>query len=161
MQCDRKIFILFKCTHTNGSLHVTVYLKFRSSPLLQFVLSHSWVKLISVLVQDPNPIGVLCKTCGVPAKLHKLCYSLLYGSWDQQWRVSQATGPTALWVQQPSERHGCVFKLTQTGDWAVGKCFSLSLQLLQESYWHPEIFYNACSLYGLLQKSYWHCHCPL
>lgn len=71
---------------------------------------------------------------------------------SQEWRVPQAMGPTALWVQQPSERHGWVSKLTQTGTFTVGKCLSLSLQLLQESYWHPEIFYNACSLYGHYRK---------
>lgn len=74
--------------------------------------------------------------------------------------------PTALWVQQSSERCGCVFKLAQTGNWAVGNCFALSLRLLQKSYWHTEAFYNAYSYtgyyrkvidtekYRLLQKSY-------
>lgn len=85
------------------SVRVTVYLKLRSNPLLQFVLSHHRVKLISVLAQNPSPIGALCQTCALPAELHKSRYSLLRGSWAQQPRVPQATGPTALWVQQPSE----------------------------------------------------------
>lgn len=63
-----------------ASLHVPVYLKFRSSPLLQFVLGHHWVKLISVMVQDPNSLGALSKTCAPPTKLHQSCYSLLHGS---------------------------------------------------------------------------------
>lgn len=74
-----------------ASLHVTVYLKFRSSLLLQIVLSHHQVKLISVLAHDPNPIDALCQMCALLAKLHKSHYSLLHGSWDQQSGVESAS----------------------------------------------------------------------
>lgn len=104
-----------------ASLHVTVYLKFRSSPLLQFVLSHHQVKLISVLV--PSVKRVLSLLSYINHVI--LCYMAAEIS-SQEWRVPHATWPTALWVQQSSERCGCVFKLTRTGDWAVGKCFSTS-----------------------------------
>lgn len=50
-----------------ASLHVTLYLRFRSNPLLRFVLNHHWVKHISVLVQDPTPnrhsLSNMCSTC--------------------------------------------------------------------------------------------------
>lgn len=117
-----------------ASLHVTVYLKFRSSPLLQFVLSHHQVKLISVLVPSVKRVLSLLSYIN-----HVILRYMVAEISSQEWRVPQATWPTALGVQQSSERCGCVFKFTQTGDWAVGKCFSLSLQLLQESYWHPEM----------------------
>lgn len=35
-----------------ASLHSTFYLKFRANPLLQFILSHHWMKCISTLLQE-------------------------------------------------------------------------------------------------------------
>lgn len=69
-----------------ASLHVTVYLKFRSSPLLQFVLSHHQVKLISVLV--PSVKRVLSLLSHINHVI--LCYMVAEIS-SQEWRVPQAT----------------------------------------------------------------------